>query len=1031
MNRLAALLTLSTVLAATWPVPAEEPPHLEFVRGLRARGMADLALQYLQSKSQNPPADLAVVLPLEMAKARLDLAATRPDPAGRLAEQNLARAELEQFVKSNPKHPLAAEASLQIARIAALQGKAQLSRARRQEAKNLQQAECARARALFEQAAQQLQASTSQIDAQLANYGNPANSQAETEKQTLTQARLQAELDQGINLLEQAQCYVDASEVAKRSELLKKAMDVLDKLSKRDTQSPVCWQALVWLGRCHQENEDPKSARKLYMDVIGETGEQAEAARRVARYFRMQTLAADATDPKKALADERKAGEEWLQFYPNYLNTPEGCGVRFELARTYVKLALAAPKLSAQARGFFEQARKLYQSLELTENDYTTRAHENKLQIIFQVSYERARDDISKLHDFEECYLRAQFEVASLHEDSKKIKGPKLEEKRKEHFQRIVEALTRGLDLASSSSPAEEINDARYLLAYAYLTTEDFYRAAVAGEDLARTDPRALQAPMAGAYALQAYAALLGKQEEAGVTAEDQEALRGRLRRLAQYIEQTWPSDSAADIARHMLGWLLLAEKNYVEAVTVMERVSPAYADSTRLLYQLADAALKAAKDETIKPQPGKPSFQDRAEAALLKIPDLTSAADSGTVQAYVGAKSLLAGIYYRTKRFDKMEALAESLVKHLDGLESGARAEHATTAYTLTLFARLRRAETEYHAGHYTRAREILDPVVKEFNDPAKKEEFDKIKDKEPGLLRAMLGLALRANVQDNRVERGRELLEQLQKTFLDNAQQILIQFVQQLREQVQQLRSQGESAQQQLEKMVGNFSQFLEVLAKQQEKNPKPEVLLFLAQSYSSLENHARAAELASQIPEPRPDEGKKEADPKQVALCRFARILFARELRLNKELDKAELVLKEIRGTKWGEHNIDVQKEGIQILEDQEKYVLPGKQQGAVFEWSRLMQSLRPRMNDNKVKEHYFDCYYHLAYCYYKYALKLPDPKKRQRNLRVAANYIYQLEKHQDAAADPCRKRFEELLEKEPPLKEQYEQLKKDSN
>src|SRR5437016_3383881 len=94
---------------------AEEPPYVDFVRGLRARGWPDLALQYLESKSQNPPPELAAVLPLELAKTRLDLAATRADPSSRLAEQNRARAEFELFLKNNPKHPLAAEAGLEIA----------------------------------------------------------------------------------------------------------------------------------------------------------------------------------------------------------------------------------------------------------------------------------------------------------------------------------------------------------------------------------------------------------------------------------------------------------------------------------------------------------------------------------------------------------------------------------------------------------------------------------------------------------------------------------------------------------------------------------------------------------------------------------------------------------------------------------------------------------------------------------------------------------------------------------------------------
>src|SRR5438309_1294515 len=92
------LLSVVTFVLGAARLPAEEPPHVEFARGLRAKGMADLALEYLQSKTKNPPPDLAAILPLELARTRLELAATRPDPAGRQAEQNQAKADFQQFI---------------------------------------------------------------------------------------------------------------------------------------------------------------------------------------------------------------------------------------------------------------------------------------------------------------------------------------------------------------------------------------------------------------------------------------------------------------------------------------------------------------------------------------------------------------------------------------------------------------------------------------------------------------------------------------------------------------------------------------------------------------------------------------------------------------------------------------------------------------------------------------------------------------------------------------------------------------------
>ena len=98
---------------------------------------------------------------------------------------------------------------------------------------------------------------------------------------------------------------------------------------------------------------------------------------------------------------------------------------------------------------------------------------------------------------------------------------------------------TRGLDLATGDSPVEELAGARFLLTYAYLALDDYYRAAVVGEDLARTRPRAPQAPLAAAYALRSYSLLIAKEEEAGAAKEDMEPDRARLapRRVERYYQ--------------------------------------------------------------------------------------------------------------------------------------------------------------------------------------------------------------------------------------------------------------------------------------------------------------------------------------------------------------------------------------------------------------------------------------------------------------------------------------------------------------
>jgi hypothetical protein len=1012
---LGLLLTIPSDPSAS----AEEPPHLEFARGLRSRGLADLALEYLEKISKEPRTSADPFLLLELAKTRLELAAGQANAARRAAWQNQAKTELALFIDKNPKHPLAADAALEMARITGMQAKALLSKGHREEARAIQLADFRRARTQFEEAAQQLAAAAGRIDAQLKTLEAGTGTDADNEKKALGLAKLRADLELAVNLLDQAQTYVEDSELPRRGEIVKQALGSLEKISRRKPASSLTWQALAWVGRCHLENDDPAAARKVFAEVMNEKAEDAADGRRLARYFRLAALARDSKNPYVPV---QQAGEEWLKMYPGFLNTMEGYGVRFELANSYFDQAAAMPaaqRRSGAGQRLLQRAQKLYQELEQGENDYTNQSRERKLRIILTLSQERTRGKIAELRDFEECYLRAQLEIAQLNQETKQPPDKeKLEDLRKRHYDNIVRALTRGLDLVSSKIRPDDVADARYLLTYAYLATGDYYRAAVLGEELSRRDAASSHAAPAGTYALRAYAYIIAKEEQPGVAKEDIDADRRRLESLARYIEQTWPGDSAADVARHMLGFSYLGLKDYAKVVEVLERISPAYPDATRSLYQLAGAALQAQKEQ-LAPPPGKAPYRDRAIAALLRVPELTAGADSETVQGYVNGKLLLADLYYKDRQYGKVAELADRLLKQVEGLDESTKAEHRTNVYALVLYAKLGQAEAAYKAGRFTQSREMLDPTVKELTDPAHASLVADLKQKDPGILRAVLGLALRANIQDSRIVQGREILDLLQKTFPDNSNDIMVQLVGQLREQIKDLRQQGQPAEEQLKKTVDSFSTFLDQLTKQQEKSPRPEVMLFLAQSYSSLDNHARAAELANSIPEP-----EKKDDARALQLYHLARILQARELRLAREFGKAKTELDKIAAAPWGKTNLEVMKEKVFWLEDQDRL---GGRQGAVAEWDKLMRTLKPRLGDNKIKEQYFDCYYHLTYCIYKSGLnESQNLARRQRDIQTAARFIVKIETQPDVSED-IKKRFAELLDKEKLLKQQYDKEK----
>ena len=224
MKQLIALLALTTVLAGP-AARAEDFPHLEFARGLRARNFPDLALDYLtklSAEAKLPPA-VARLLPLEMARSTLDLTLIESDPERRTALYHQARQQLERFIAANPRLAEAAPAHLDVARIAVYQAKNAYAQAQQQEGPSRSGALKA-VRGQLEEAGRQLQLAKQRIA--VAGAG-PAVHQAATE----------ADLEINRNLLDQALTYDIDRESLPRSELVKKALLGLKTLAKQECPS--------------------------------------------------------------------------------------------------------------------------------------------------------------------------------------------------------------------------------------------------------------------------------------------------------------------------------------------------------------------------------------------------------------------------------------------------------------------------------------------------------------------------------------------------------------------------------------------------------------------------------------------------------------------------------------------------------------------------------------------------------------------------------------------------------------------------
>lgn len=1001
--RLRAILLGGFLLVAVWPVAvrAEEVPYLEFVHGLRANNYPDLALEYLNDLAKRPnlPKELKELIPFEIARAQMDLATNEPEEGKRNALYATARKQLDAFLKTHGALPQAADANLDIARIPVLQGRALAAKARQEEGPSrLNGLKIARAK--YEDAGRQLEQASRRVAAQ-AEKGQDAHVQ---------QVAMDAEMEIALNLLDQMLTFDSEKEAKQRAVMSKRASEALKKIAYKDDKNSVNWLARAWLIRLFDEIDSFPEAIEEFKKIGKASGTQMEPGRRLARLHYIQVLAHK--DPslgsKETLNEVMLNTREWLRDYSSYRDTNEGYAVRYQLAQA---CRVQAEKLKDQ-RELLSEAERLYEGLEFPENEYSPRARQHRVQLMIKRRPELAQSDIQRLMTFSDCFLRAQIEVGQMADEEKKAaKEPEAAEQlRRKHFLNIIATLTRALEFDNDSvAPAERI-EARYLLMYSHLMMSEFLPAALIGEDLARSYPQSSRAGTAGAYALHAYGQIVQEDERSFAAPDTTEIDRGRMLRLATYVETNWPNDVAADVARHQIGTDFLRQKpkKLREAFTILSQIAPSYGRYGQVQFLLGSNCLLASK-EKLDPMPGKASWLDLATEAFRKIPE-PSSSDPEAVIVFVYGKIELARMYFAAKNYDEMEKATNELLPRFAQIkDEKTRQDLDASIKSLPIYAKYGKAEVEFHANRidrYARVRALLDPIV----DQAKAKTLPAI---DATLLRGLLGLALRASVLDGKTDRAKDILDLLQTSAGDfeNSNTILVELVQQFRAQLEELRKKGPSFRDEYDKTVTKFTAFLDELGKQPLQKLKPEMIRFLAYSYSGLEKHEKAAELLARVPNP--------TSPEDEKFFQTVRILYARELRLAKKHDEAGKVLQELMKTEAGKQSLDAKKEEIFLLEDREQFA------PAANAWNRLMSDLKRVKDVNP--QHYNDCLYHYIVCLYKYGQKATDAKKKQDFVTRAARLIVNIE-----ASDPkmggLKERYQDLLDKESPLKKEYDNLSK---
>jgi hypothetical protein len=774
---LVAFLALFVALPA-WSQEAKDE-ELAFVQQLRARGYADLALEYLEKRlAKNPK--YAADLPLEVAHTRLEMAGSEPDASKRIGLYAQAKTEFEDFVKKHPTHARISSAKLTIAQIAAYQGKAQLSRALAvPEGDDSRATELKQAKDLLEAAIKGLE-----------DTANALNTD---------EAKNNAALERGQLMVSQARILYELKKDKDATDIIKGTLNLFEALSEQlKNADPLRPVVIAWTGRAFSMSGQPSEAKKKFQEALATND---RTAMRLVRYFDMlQTF----EDEKGVKAEDAvqliKKGQEWLIAYPNFRTTPEGFGVQYILARMYFDAGVSTSGVAREAN--WRNARALITRLEATDNEFSQQAQQLKINIFFeQKAFER---DIKSLTTFDECYMRALYEHQVL---TKNEKGKfEKEDDKKQQQKKIIDVLKRALDVAKGKNVNDvDRSNAYYLLTGYSITAKEYAEAAKAGEEFARTYPKAKQANLCAMFAAEALATHI--RNGADDDFEAMPAERERLFNLGKYMAERWPGDKAGeygrylvvthlvkkpvegkteqekeaarqkreaeavqiggDVARFQLGAERAKKGKFLDAVKLLKDVKADSPNYTLSQYQLALAALQIQKENDRKRKenptaaidqlPGdKREFRDVAMDALAKIPDPKAGEDGDNTLYYLRAKIQLGFLYYSAKKYAEMDALAQKLAAAVEGLKGEAAMDKQAFQLqvgTIRLYGVYGKADDLYRAEKYAETVAILDPVVNEL----KAGKYPEIKEN-PALMAQVMGMALRSNMLVERVQRAKE---------------------------------------------------------------------------------------------------------------------------------------------------------------------------------------------------------------------------------------------------------------------------------
>jgi hypothetical protein len=592
------LITIGIASASTAASAAEQAE--EFLRGLRERGLNELALDYLERMETSPLADeqFRRQIPYHRGIVLLDQSRQSVDPALRKRLLDEAGAALQQYASGDVGGVQAAEAQLQLGTMQLERGQQLVAQADKLSQETTYDADrnklAEEARGHFSTARDTFQTAAAIYDSELAKLppasgGNAADDEG-NQRQDFRFRVAQLRFLAAQANFETANSH--AREDQEFQQLHESAAQEFSTLFDEFSRSTVGLYARLYEGRCYHALAQYPKALGCYEDILNQPNVLppfrkliASAVHRKAEALLAQNKEGEAVAICRTCLEDASTEEQEL---------PEWLAVRFRLANALEKQASALASDSPERRKLLAEARDAYRLVSVSPNEFQSAARAAAAALgsqiataatgepgSFQAAYDLGKDALAS-------YNTAKIALPSAKQNNPAVVA-ELDAQMKQGKNDARRYFTLATTLIDDDTDLALVNEVRYFLSWLYWEAEDYYRSAVLGEFLARRYPDHPTARSAAKIAMASFERLYRLAADRGSSdSSNTEFEARRMAQVAEFIVRRWPNTEDADAAFGVLVSYALRNNRLDEAEELLANASPQ--SRPRLELQLGNA---------------------------------------------------------------------------------------------------------------------------------------------------------------------------------------------------------------------------------------------------------------------------------------------------------------------------------------------------------------------------------------------------------------------------------------------------------